>query len=513
VTTNDDPGDEIPSTGRSKGPADAVAGQAPVPGFLGDLTVKLGRTLGGRVDKAVRNRHRRHLRRARWAHALDASGLGFAEGMAPPRAGNTLEVLIDGSEALPRMAAEIAAATSHVHLTGWFLSPELALSREEEPLVVRVLLAELAEKIDVRVLLWKGAPIPAFRPSHADVREAEQALTRHSKIKSALDSRTGLSHCHHEKTIVIDDRVAFVGGIDLTLDGGDPYDTPNHRARGGIGWHDAAVRIEGPAVQDVAEHFRLRWQSASGETIPPPATPEPAGDVKLQIVRTLPSGSYRSVRNGDYSILESYIGALRSAEKIVYLESQFLWSPEIVEILIDKLDHPPTDDFRLIVLLPARANDGADISRGQVAALIEADGDDDRFLACTVYAREAKLRDIVYVHAKIGIVDDRWLTVGSANLNAHSLLHDTEMNVVTHNEKIARETRLRLWAEHLEREEEDLTGPTAEIVDNLWRPIATEQLHRIERGEPLTHRLVLLPGVSSSRRRLIGPLQSHLYDV
>ena len=242
------------------------------PGFLGDLTVKLGHTLGGRVDKAVRNRHRRHLRRAHWAHALDAPGLAFAEGTAPPRAGNTLEVLIDGSEALPRMAAEIAAATSHVHITGWFLSPELALSREEEPLVVRVLLAELAERIDVRVLLWKGAPIPAFRPSRADVREVEQALTRHSNIKSALDSRTGLSHCHHEKTIVIDDRVAFVGGIDLTLDGGDPYDTPNHRARGGIGWHDAAVRIEGPAVQDVAEHFRLRWQSAAGEAIPAPAT-------------------------------------------------------------------------------------------------------------------------------------------------------------------------------------------------------------------------------------------------
>ena len=235
--------------------------------------------------------------------------------------------------------------------------------------------------------------------------------------------------------------------------------------------------------------------------------------MELQIVRTLPSGSYRTIRNGDYSILESYVGALRSAETIVYLENQFLWSPEIVEILIDKLEHPPTDDFRVVLLLPARANDGADISRGQVAALIEADGDDDRFLACTVYAREAKLRDIVYVHAKIGIVDDRWLTVGSANLNAHSLLHDTEMNVVTHDKKIARDTRLRLWAEHLERETLDIDGSTAAIVDDLWRPIATEQLHRIEKGEPLTHRLVRLPGVSRRRRRLVGPLQSHLYDV
>ena len=76
-----------------------------------------------------------------------------------------------------------------------------------------------------------------------------------------------------------------------------------------------------------------------------------------------------------------------------------------------------------------------------------------------------------------------------------------------------RANRLRLWAEHLERDEKDVAGSTAAIVDELWRPIATEQLHRIEQGEPLTHRLVRLPGVSRRRRRLLKPLQSHLYDV
>ena len=64
-----------------------------------------------------------------------------------------------------------------------------------------------------------------------------------------------------------------------------------------------------------------------------------------------------------------------------------------------------------------------------------------RFLACTVYAREGKLRDSVYVHSKIGIVDDGWLTLGSANLNEHSLFNDTEMNIVSHDQRLARETR------------------------------------------------------------------------
>ena len=92
-------------------------------------------------------------------------------------------------------------------------------------------------------------------------------------------------------------------------------------------------------------------------------------------------------------------------------------------------------------------------------------------------------------------------------------MHDTEMNVVTHDADLARATRLRLWGEHLERDEEAVSGSPAEVVDGLWRPIATEQLHRIERGEPLTHRLVRLPGVSRRRRRVFGSLESHLYDI
>jgi phosphatidylserine/phosphatidylglycerophosphate/cardiolipin synthase-like enzyme len=237
------------------------------------------------------------------------------------------------------------------------------------------------------------------------------------------------------------------------------------------------------------------------------------GKRALQVVRTVPAGTYRRLRRGDYSILASYIGALRSARELIYLENQFLWSPEIVDVLVDKLRDPPTDDFRLLVLLPARANDGADVSRGQVAALIHADDGNERFLACTVYARAGKLRDIVYVHSKVGIVDDRWLTVGSANLNAHSLFHDTEMNVTCLDPDLARETRLRLWAEHLEVDPGDVTGSHARLIDERWRAIGQEQLERLEAGEPLTHRLVMLPGVSRRRRRVLGSLQSRLYDA
>ena len=118
----------------------------------------------------------------------------------------------------------------------------------------------------------------------------------------------------------------------------------------------------------------------------------------------------------------------------------------------------------------------------------------------------------MYVHAKVGIVDDRWLTVGSANLNEHSLFNDTEMNVVTCDPHLARTTRLRLWGEHLEAGPEEVDGTPADIVDRRWRPIAAEQLERRRRGLPLTHRLVELAGVSRHSRRLLGPLDGLFVD-
>jgi phosphatidylserine/phosphatidylglycerophosphate/cardiolipin synthase-like enzyme len=472
----------------------------------------LGNRIAEGIEGTVRARHRRRLRAVGWEHALDVGGDGYSRGGAPPRPGNDLEVLIDGSAALPAMAEELAKAESHVHLTGWYLSPHLQLTRGDDPVVVRNLFAELAERVTVRVLLWGGAPVRLFRPSRADVRLMRDELCAKTKVNCEIDSCVGPLHCHHEKTIVIDDRVAFVGGIDLTLDAGDPYDSPRHVARGRVGWHDAAVRLRGPAVKDVAEHFRLRWEAAREEPLAPPAEAASAGDTEVQVVRTLRDGVFRRAIRGDYSLLAAYTAALRSASSLVYLENQFLWSPEIVSILVDKLRNPPNDDFRIVLLLPARANDGADVSCGQVAALIDADDGNSRFLACTLYARAHMLRDLVYVHAKIGIVDDRWLTVGSANLNSHSLFNDTELNVVTLDRELARDTRLRLWAEHLERDPSEVGGDPARIVDELWEPIAEEQLARLARGEPLTHRLVKLPGVSKRHRRLLGPILGHLYD-
>ena len=262
----------------------------------------------------------------------------------------------------------------------------------------------------------------------------------------------------------------------------------------------------------MAAHFAARWRETTGETLAERPPAPAAGDVRLQVVRTVPEKIYDAFPRGDFRILEAYTRALRSARELVYLESQFLWSAQVVEILAGKLRQPPSEGFRVVVLLPAKPNNGADATRGQLAALVRADDGAGRFLATTISARTGELSGPLYVHAKIGIVDDRWLTLGSANLNEHSFFNDTEMNIVTCDPAIARETRLRLWSEHLERSIDEVSGDPARVVDELWRPIAEEQRQRLERGDALTHRLRELPGVSRRSMALLGPLDSLVVD-
>jgi phosphatidylserine/phosphatidylglycerophosphate/cardiolipin synthase-like enzyme len=367
----------------------------------------------------------------------------------------------------------------------------------------------------VRVLCWAGAPLPLFHPDRGEVRAMRDELVRGTRISMALDAKERPMHCHHEKLVVVDDRVAFVGGIDLTDLAGDRLDSRRHPQRPGVGWHDAAVRLEGPIVTDVADHFLTRWRELADDSPPAPRRSEPRGTREVQLVRTVPERVYDALPAGEFSILESYLRALRSAERLVYLESQFLWSPELVFVLADKLRDPPHPDFRAIAVLPARPNNGGDDTRGQLGVLIDADkksGDDTcRFLACTLYQPGAGGKP-VYVHAKIGIVDDRWLTLGSANLNEHSLFNDTEVNVVLHDEELARETRLRLWAEHLERPVEDVAGDPARVFDELWKPWAEEQLERRRAGDPQCGRLALLPEVSRRANAIMGPLNGLFVD-
>ena len=162
---------------------------------------------------------------------------------------------------------------------------------------------------------------------------------------------------------------------------------------------------------------------------------------------------------------------------------------------------PPHQDFRVVVLLPADPNNGRDDTRGQLGVLVNAakeGGDENRFLACTLFQPRGTA---VYVHSKAAIVDDAWLTVGSANLNEHSLFNDTEVNAVVREQSFVRDARLRLWSEHVET---DAAGEPCRVIDELWRARAVE-------ASP-ERKLRLLRGVSRRTQALRGPVNGLVVD-
>jgi phosphatidylserine/phosphatidylglycerophosphate/cardiolipin synthase-like enzyme len=471
------------------------------------------RLLGDLLEAAILVKHRYRLVRLGHRESIDPSpGVIWASGEPPPRDGNLLDVLIDGEQVLAAIEQAIRSARSHVHITGWSITPPFELTRGGDPVIVRELLADVARGVDVRVLLWAGAPVPVIRPDRRDVRRDRDALVTGSRVRVGLDPREHLVHCHHEKTVVVDDEVAFVGGLDLTDRDGDRYDRQTHPDRRKLGWHDLAFRVRGPLVADVAVHFAARWSAATGERLPKPVTRPVAGDVTAQFVRTLPEGVYSFAPKGDFRILESYLRALGSAQKLVYIENQFLWAPEVVAVLAAKLKRPPHPDFRVLVVLPARANQGQENTRGMLRLLSDADSGAGRFTASTISAVSDGRVERIYVHAKVAIVDDHWLTIGSANLNGRGLFNDTEANIVTYDAELARDTRLRLWAEHLERSIGEVDRDPTEVIDHVWRPKACEERERAERGEPRTRRLVELPASSYRAGRVLAALDGLVVD-
>lgn len=472
-----------------------------MPAAFTDLISRGDGVVGDLLERATRRHHRRRLGRVGWSRAFAGADPTWAGGGRPPTEGNSVEVYIDGASALPAMAAAVRVARSTVHIAGWTFSPSFIMDRTGAATSLRALLAEAAERVDVRVLSWAGAPVPLFHPTRSEARQSLHELVAGTRISGALDSRNRPMHCHHEKVLIVDGRVAFVGGIDLTDRSGDRFDSAPHPSRPRLGWHDVAALVEGPAVADVGAHFAMRWWETTGERLAAAPTHHAAGATSVQVVRTVPEHTYRSLPDGEFTILEAYVGALRSARRLIYVENQFLWSAEIVALLRQKLSRPPTDEFRVAIILPMQPNNGSEDTQGQLGVLRDADRH-NRLLVGTV-GPERTDGVSVYVHAKVAVVDDRWITVGSANLNEHSLFNDTEMNIVSDSRSLARSVRERLWSEHLA---EDCTDrDPLEVLETQWRPL-------LESGATSRVPLRRLPSRSRRVTRFFGPLNGLLVD-
>jgi phosphatidylserine/phosphatidylglycerophosphate/cardiolipin synthase-like enzyme len=272
-------------------------------------------------------------------------------------------------------------------------------------------------------------------------------------------------------------------------------------------WHDIQAEVRGPAAHDLEHTFRERWYGSSVLDLPSPVRqlydrayhigamtsrplPEPTahdetrrGTHAVQVLRTYPARlrRYPFAPHGERSIAHAYRKVFARAQCLVYLEDQYLWSRPVARIIASALRDKP--GLHVIAVVPRYPDSDGPITRmpgvlGQhevIRACAGAGG--ERF---AVYDLENHQGTPVYVHAKVVVVDDVWAMIGSDNLNRRSWSHDSELSIGVLDSKLdareprdpaglgdgartfARDLRLRLWREHLDRRADD--------VDDLLHP-------------------------------------------
>lgn len=379
--------------------------------------------------------------------------------------------------------------------------------------------------VDVRVLLWD--PFDPFYLGHLGNDPTDQAeILSRQGVRCRLDKNCRsvfhLAQGLHQKCAVVDSQVAFVGGIDLTVEYSgdfDRWDTSIHpfasalrntdRGASPHPWHDAQVMLTGAAVLDVERNLRQRWDASAGrvqQRIQPPGdlirgirgaiekrgdhpwgktdkaehavyAPQPQTQAqsshsggRLQIVRTIPALTYRFAPGGIYGVAQWYQQAVRQAERFIYLESQYFWvegPPKLnftrlgwqsrkMRALVEELAATAERGVCIAMVLPDHPNIGRAVTDATIEWLRShaphaTAANRLRFytLATSSAADDGTMRyRPVYVHAKIGIVDDHRAIVGSANLNSRGMSHDAEICVAIEQQAFASGLRRILWAEH-----------------------------------------------------------------
>jgi len=481
--------------------------------------------------------------------------------------GNRVTALVDGSTYFARLCTELRTVGHGdlVFFADWRGDPDQRLNGPGSAVMVELARAE-SGGARVFGLVWRSH-LDRFRFSEEQNRTLAQALQA-MNAQVVLDMRVRRGGSHHQKFAVIRRRddpardVAFLGGIDLGHGRGDDHEhrgdtqtQPMPRRYGpNAPWHDAMVEIRGPAVADVECCFRERWDDPtalqhnrpwlwavdklrnvrhSRSPLPDPwPAPPPAGRDCVQLLRTYPSQSppYPFAPKGERTVAAGYRKALARAERLVYVEDQFLWGTTVADAFADALRRAP--GLHLVAVLPRYpdsegglqepAKDAAHAEAVEV--LREAGGE-----RVHLFDLENAVGTPIYVHAKVCLIDDTWAAVGSANLNKRSWTHDSELTaaVVTvpgddgdgaPPGSFARRLRLQLWAEHLGRAHDhvdDLTDPVADLAVLRAHADQLDAWHRDGQvgprppGQLRNHRI---PVASMALRRAVEPLVRTVID-
>ena len=392
------------------------------------------------------------------------------------RAGR-LAVLIDGASIFGTLRKALMSAQRSVLIIGWDVDSRTPVVGEDiepddgAPAELCGLLTHLLEQkpsLEVRILLWDYSML--YSLEREPLPRIMLAWRTPARLTVCLDDELPMGASHHQKIVVIDDEIAFVGGLDLTI---NRWDTPEHlpgdeRRKDPDGeiygpFHDVQMLVDGDAAGVVCELARQRWERAAGEhlaRVDERSDPWPAGldaditDIPVAIARTIAA----HVDQVEVREVEScYLEMIANAEHSIYIENQYLTTDLVADALRRRLQQKP--DLEVIVICPESPGGwleaksmGAGLDRFMRYFEDESLGSRIRFLAPAI-ERDGTVEPLM-VHAKVMIVDDRYLRVGSSNLNNRSMAVDTECDLIAraqtdeHREAI-RGIRDRLISEHL----------------------------------------------------------------
>lgn len=362
-------------------------------------------------------------------------------------------VVIDAAAYFTLMQDAMLRARQRILLIGWDFDTRVRLgpgrrwwnrpTRKRHPARLGAFVVWLANRhrgLQVRVLKWNfGALKFVFRGTMIfDLIR----WFRHPQIDFKFDSAHPLGCAHHQKIAVIDDNFAVCGGIDMTT---SRWDTPEHReheprrlkpSRRPYGpWHDMTMMLEGDAARALGDLGRDRWVRAGGaaldpcdprgETAWPPRLEAEFRDVEVGIART-------SARYGRFpevlEIEDLFVSHIAASRSLIYAESQYFASRRIAEALAERLSRP--DPPEVVLINPATAEGWLEQTAmdGARVRLLHAVAERDPQRRLRVFVPYTGAKPI-YVHAKLMIVDDAILRIGSANMNNRSMGLDTEADV------------------------------------------------------------------------------------
>lgn len=387
-------------------------------------------------------------------------------------------VLVDTAAYFSALAEVCRAAKRQILILGWDFDRRERLHRDQKesdgPDEMGAFLVDLTKRnpeLDIYLLSWD------FNMIYAAERELLPALRLRLQAPPRFHFRLDDMHpsgaSHHQKMVVVDDRIAFVGGIDLSR---WRWDTPEHRpddprrvdpdGKSYPPFHDMMMLVEGEIAGRLGELARERWRHAHGRKIKPPlkalesSWPESADsgllDVDVAIARTEPAYGGREAVT---EVRDLYLDAIAAARDCIYIENQYFTAHCLADALADRLQEQ--DGPEVVLVLPAKTGGWLeqvtmDVIRGRMLDRLQLADKHDHLRVYYPY-QPGLGGDCISVHAKLLIIDCRLLRVGSANTSNRSMGLDTECDLALESDaqgdgvsRYIASIRASLLAEHLD---------------------------------------------------------------